>query len=67
MEIKTELNKWDLMKHKNFCTEGNHKQDEKTTHKMGEKFAKEATEKGLSYKIYKQLMQVNIKKTNNPI
>ena len=36
MEIKTKINKWDLIKLKNFGKENN-KQDEKTTLRMGKK------------------------------
>ena len=39
MEIKTKINKWDLMK-KALHSKGNHKQDEKTTLRMGENICK---------------------------
>ena len=39
MEIKTKINKWDLMILKSFCT-ANHKQGEKTTLRMGENICK---------------------------
>ena len=67
-EIKTKINKWDLMRLKSFCTEKETIRKMKRQPLEWEKiFANEATDKGLISKIYKQLMQLNIKKTNNPI
>ena len=68
MEIKTKINKWDLMKFKSFCTAKETIKKVKRQPSEWEKvFANEATDKGLISKIYKQLMQLNIKKSNNPI
>ena len=68
MEIKTKINKWDLMKLKSFCPAKETINKMKRQPSEWEKiFANEATDKGLLSKIYKQLTQINIKKTNNPI
>ena len=68
MEIKTKINKWDLMKLKSFCTAKETIIKTKRQPSEWEKiFANEATDKGLISKIYKQLMQLNNKKSNNLI
>ena len=68
MEIKTKINKWDLMKLKSFCTAKETINKMKTQPSEWEKvFANETTDKGLISKIYKQLMQLNIKKNKQPI
>ena len=58
------INKWDLMKLKSFCTAKENINKTKRQPSEWEKiFANGATDKGLISKVYKQLMQLNIKKT----
>ena len=67
-EIKTKVNKWDLIKLKSFYTAKETISKVKRQHSEWEKIiASEITDKGLISKIYKQLIQLNTRKTNNPI
>ena len=68
MKIKTKINKWNLIKLKSFCTAKETINKAKRQSTEWEKiFANDATDRGLISKIYKQLIQLNIKKANNPI
>ena len=68
---KTKTNKWGLIKIKSFCTA---KPCKDTINKMKSQptewekiFANEVTDEGLISKIHKQLMQLYVRKSNNPI
>ena len=68
MAIKTKVNKSDLIKLKSFCTAKETISKGKRQPSEWEKIiANKTTNKGLISKIYKQLTQLNARKTNNPI
>ena len=68
MQIKTKVNKWDLIKLKSFCTAKETINNVKRRPSEWEKImANETADRGLISKIYKQLIQLNTSKTNNPI
>ena len=68
MEIKTKVNKWGLIKLKSFCTAKETITKVKRQPSELEKIiANETTDKGLISKLYRQLRQLNTRKTNNPI
>ena len=65
MEIKTKINKWNLIKLKRTVKETINKVKRQLSE--WEKIrANETTDKGFISKIHKQLMQINTRKTNNP-
>ena len=66
-EIKTKVNKWDLIKLKSSCTAKESISKVKRQPLEWEKIVvNETTDKGLISKIYKHLIQFNTRKTNNP-
>ena len=59
MEIKTKINKWDLIKLKSFCTAKESRNKVKRQPSEWEKMiAKETTDKELIFKIYKQFIKL---------
>ena len=68
MEIRTKVNKWDLINLKRFCTSKETTSKVKRQPSEWEKImANESTDKGLISKIYKRLTQLNARKANNQI
>ena len=68
MEIKAKINKWDLIKFKSFCTTKETISEVKRQPSGWEKIiAIEATDKELISKTYKQPLQLNFRKINDPI
>ena len=68
IEIKAKINKQDLIKLRSFYTAKETLNRTKRQSTDGEKiFENEANNKGLISKIYKQLIQLNNDKPNNPI
>ena len=68
MEIKTKINKWNLIKLKSFCTMKESLSKVKRLASEWEKIiANEATYKELISKIYKRHLQLNSRKINDPI
>ena len=64
MEIKIKVNKWDLIKLKGFCTAKETISKVKRQPSEWEKIVEnETTDRGLISKIYKQLIQLNTRKT----
>ena len=62
MKIKAKINRWDLIKFKSFCTAKETINKTKRQLLEWKKIsANEATDNGFISKIYKQLMQLNIK------
>ena len=68
MEIKAKINKWDLIKLQSFCTMKETISKVKRQPSEWKKIIEtETTDKELISKIYKQLMQLNIRKISDPI
>ena len=68
MEIKTKVNKWDLIKLKSFCkAKETISKVKRQPSEWAKIIASETIYKGLISKMYKQLIQLNTRKTNNAI
>ena len=67
-ETKAKINYWDFIKTKSFCTAKDTVNKTQRQPTEWEKiFSNDVSDKGLVSKIYKKLIKLNSKETNNPI
>ena len=67
-DIKERINKWDLIKIKNFCMAKENSIETQRESTVWENiFANDTSDKGLISKTHKELTQLHSRKTNNPI
>ena len=67
-ETKAKMNKWDYLELKSFCTAKDTTSRTKTHPTVWENiFINDRFDKGVTSKIYKELMYLNKQKANNPI
>ena len=68
-KVKAKVNQWDLIKLTSFCTakETIPKNPKRQLTEWEKIVSNDVTDKGLISKIYKQLIQLNSKKANNPM
>ena len=67
-DIKERINKWYYIKFKSFCmAKENISKIKREPNAWENIFANDTSDKGLIYKIYKELTGLHTRKTNNPI
>ena len=66
-ETKAKINKWDYIKLKSFCTVKEINKTKRPSTEWEKIFSKNISDKGLISQIYKERIQLNIQKANNPI
>ena len=67
MEIKTKINKWDIIKLKSFCIAKETIKVKRQPSEWEKVIANETSNKGLISKIYKQLNKLNTRNTNTQV
>ena len=66
-ETKANTNYWDYIKIKTFCTVKKINKTERQPSECEEIFKKDISDKRLVSKVYKELIELNTQKVNNPI